>query len=526
MEKLKKYPLFNKWTLVIVLFSFIQSLCLITHGDDLFWRQKSSYNNIFTSKSENARYFTNIFTHLITSDSLCRIIIYTIFLSAFLILIAKIVNGDNPKLFFGYSFSFLSFLFLPITFYESVFNWMSGFTNYVISMVFLFMYLWFVYPILNGREPKYSKWFAIYPFFLGFLGSFCVEHVSIYNFIFGIFIILYSYKIHKKVFLPNITYIISVIIALILMFSNSTYSGVLADDPNRAGLRYFEFSFSDLSMKLYTEIIPLFAKKFWFIHLLIAFSLYIIFFKLDKSSFSKEKKRYSNISMILVVLYAIYSLFSSLFTDFQSLTYAYRVNALETAFVFLYILSIIFLSYNIFDRYRFIRISLYIISILILTAPFIIVNPVTERCFFAEYCFWILTTGEIVVYVLIELKAIDLFHFKRLLSIICACMFFSISYINVSNKICEIIRVKYIHQQIDSNSNVIEIIEIPYSEYSSDVIYMFPTYKKTETITVSDNMIEAKKRYFEYYKDYIGVDDRFDPKKFVYISIQDYFMNH
>ena len=154
MEKLKKYPLFNKWTLVIVLFSFIQSLCLITHGDDLFWRQKSSYNNIFTSKSENARYFTNIFTHLITSDSLCRIIIYTIFLSAFLILIAKIVNGDNPKLFFGYSFSFLSFLFLPITFYESVFNWMSGFTNYVISMVFLFMYLWFVYPILNGREPK------------------------------------------------------------------------------------------------------------------------------------------------------------------------------------------------------------------------------------------------------------------------------------------------------------------------------------------------------------------------------------
>ena len=67
-----------------------------------------------------------------------------------------------------------------------------------------------------------------------------------------------------------------IIIALILMFSNSTYSGVLADDPTRSDLRSFEFSFSDLSMKLYTEIIPLFDKKFWFIHLLIAFSLYII----------------------------------------------------------------------------------------------------------------------------------------------------------------------------------------------------------------------------------------------------------
>jgi F0F1-type ATP synthase membrane subunit c/vacuolar-type H+-ATPase subunit K len=69
-----------------------------------------------------------------------------------------------------------------------------------------------------------------------FFGFFCVEHVSIYNFIFGLFIILYSYKIYIKVFLANITYIISVIIALILMFSNSTYSGVLADDPTRSDL--------------------------------------------------------------------------------------------------------------------------------------------------------------------------------------------------------------------------------------------------------------------------------------------------
>lgn len=46
MEKLKKYPLFNKWILVIVLFSFIQGLCLIHHGDDLYWFQGSSYNNI------------------------------------------------------------------------------------------------------------------------------------------------------------------------------------------------------------------------------------------------------------------------------------------------------------------------------------------------------------------------------------------------------------------------------------------------------------------------------------------------
>ena len=525
MEKLKKYPLFNKWTLVIVLFSFMQGLCLIHHGDDLYWFQGSSYNNIFSSNSDNSRYFTNIITYLISSNSLCRIIIYTIFLSSLFIIIAKIVNGTHLKSFFGYSFSFISFLLIPCPYYANVFNWMSGFTNYVISMVFIFLYLWFVYPILNGRDPKYSKWFAIYTFLLGFLGSFCVEHVSIYNFIFGLFIILYSYKIYKKVFLPNITYIISVIIALILMFSNSTYSGVLADDPTRSDLRSFEFSFSDLSMKLYTEIIPLFAKKFWFIHLLIAFSLYIIYSKLDKSSFSKEKNRYSNISMILVVLYAVYSLFSSFFTDYQSLTYAYRVNALETAFVFLYILSIIYLSYILFDKYRFIRISIFMISTIFLTAPFIIVNPVSYRCFFAEYCFWILAAGEILVYVFTELKVIDLFHFKRLLSIICVCMFFSISYINVSNKICEYLRVKYIHQQIGNNSNVIEIIEIPYVEYCSDVIILFPKNNDESEIFETD-IANAKYKYFEYYKDYIGVDDRFDPKKFVYISIQDYFMNH
>jgi hypothetical protein len=101
-----------------------------------------------------------------------------------------------------------------------------------------------------------------------------------------------------------------------------------------------------------------------------------------------------------------------------------------------------------------------------------------------------------------------------------------ISYINVSNKICDNIRVKYIHQQLNEDSNSIEIIKIPYSDYSTDVIYTFPTDIEVEEIVTDDNMIGSKDRYFDYYKDYIGVDDRFDPKDFVYIPIQDYFMNH
>jgi hypothetical protein len=87
------------------------------------------------------------------------------------------------------------------------------------------------------------------------------------------------------------------------------------------------------------------------------------------------------------------------------------------------------------------------------------------------------------------------------------------------------LRVKYIHQQIDNNSNVIEIIEIPYVEYCSDVIILFPKNNDESEIFETD-IANAKYKYFEYYKDYIGVDDRFDPKNFVYISIQDYFMNH
>lgn len=525
MEKLKKYPLFNKWTLVIVLFSFIQGLCLIHHGDDLYWMQESAFNHIFAENAQDQRYFTNVITHFVTSEMILRVFVYTLFTSILLIFTAKIIDGKKQK-YIGYFTSIILFLSLPSYFYANTFNWISGFTNYIISLSILFLYIWFVYPVLNGEKLTSSKFTCIFTFILGFLGTLCVEHISIYNFCFGLFIIIYSFKKHKHIHLACITYLIAVIISLFLMFGSSMFISLVGGDHTDAGMRSFEFSLSDISLKLYTSVIPFFATKFWIIHLIISISVYVLYCKLDRSSFSKKKLHYSKAAMLIVIIYTFYSIFSSTFISIMSLTYAYRVNAIETALVFLYIISLVYLSIIIFDKYRVMRICLYIISAVFLTAPFLFVNPVSPRCFFADYVFWILIVGEILMYLFDTTNIYDSLYINKVFSLLSVLLIIFISYINVSNKICDNIRVKYIHQQLNEDSNTIEIIKIPYSDYSTDVIYTFPTDNEVEEIVTDDNMIGSKDRYFDYYKDYIGVDDRFDPKDFVYIPIQDYFMNH
>ena len=73
-----------------------------------------------------------------------------------------------------------------------------------------------------------------------------------------------------------------------------------------------------------------------------------------------------------------------------------RSVAIETAFTFIYVVAIAYLIYVFLDKNGRIRSYIYLLSTLIVTAPFLIVSPVTARCFFANKIFWMLLGGEIL----------------------------------------------------------------------------------------------------------------------------------
>ena len=187
----------------------------------------------------------------------------------------------------------------------------------------------------------------------------------------------------------------------------------------------------------------------------------------------------------------------------------------------MYIISLIYLFYLLTDRNTFTRLVIYVVSSLIVTAPFLIVNPVTPRCFFASFVFWTLTAGEISVYLLnniqISLKFDSMIKHTGILTVSFFC--FMYSYINVSNKYTDIIRINYIKEQISENSRSINLIKLPYQLYVSDYILFFNQ--------PDENNDDEKKliNYPELICRYYNIDDSLLEKQKTEISMPDYYLS-
>lgn len=187
------------------------------------------------------------------------------------------------------------------------------------------------------------------------------------------------------------------------------------------------------------------------------------------------------------------------------------VRALETAFAFIYVVAIAYNIWVYFDvRTRF-RAYLYLLSTLLVSGPFLFVSPVTARCFFVNYMFWILLCGEIFFsaaeYIKIEMA-------EKFFTAMSACAVALMMNIGISNKYCDVIRFNYIKEQVDSNAKIIQCIKLPYEEYVHDDLcldYFF------------DGILDHEQSYGKYTFMYHGIENGEDYKdKLSLIDIYDY----
>ena len=270
--------------LILIVYTFIHSCCIIITGDDFFWA-KSSISEILSANAENGRYFTNLLVYFATRFFSARLVIFFLFYLLWFIFTSKIISKSSKSSFSSLLISSVLILCIPVYISSNVVYWTSGFVNYVIGSVLFFSYYIYCKPILEAKEVEKKIYWAPLMLILGFLSSLCVENITILCDIFAIFIIILSAVKLKKVHISNITYLLGAVVGNAFMFSNNVYSTIFGGkniDPN--GFRHVEISFSDMFMKIYSEIIPFFTREFTVIHAAIAVSS--IFLYMKKVSFS------------------------------------------------------------------------------------------------------------------------------------------------------------------------------------------------------------------------------------------------
>lgn len=493
---------------VIVLYAAVTALALFMNGDDYIWYYVGRDADFNEYTAPNGRYFSNFVTTLIVRYPVFRYIFIPVTIVAFLYVLAKLLNIDKKvsevRLCFALSFLIL----IPASTYAETILWMSGFTNYVFSVVLTLIFILTLFNVLfRGREFKLYH-FLLFPV-LAVVAGLCVEHIAIYDVFLGIAAIILLRIKRKKFYVAPFFYLIPACISIALMFTNRNYSNI-AESGDDVGIRTFYFSFSDLFYNIEQFVVPNYIKRFFAVNLVIAVS-FLILYRFNTKRFKASK--YAPLCMTIVILYAAYSVFYSCYTDLVALKPDMKIRGFEVAFTFLYIVSLLYMLWVFFDGSRLIRFYFYICSTILLTAPFSFINPVTARCFFENYVFWILFSGELL-FTAVSLIGSDSSDFIR------SCFIFVASALTVfvlgaciSNKYYNDLRFDYIREQAEDPSiDRIQIIDLPYQKYVHDDL-------SDTSATDEDTSIYS---YYWLMCRYYGIDG--NDKKFTHISTSDYYV--
>jgi|GEM_PF-6489212 putative membrane protein len=447
--------------ILITAFALITALTMYFKCDDFILYYAIKEPELEYAVMPNGRYLTNALNIAVLRHPILRCFFITAVLTSVIMLMGNLINFRKDRRKTACLFSLLMLIMIPKDTYAETINWISGFTNYALSALLSFIYIYFSYKIVfrNYTPRKYS---CVPIFILAFAGGFCLETVSIYNIAFAVFILILTKRIRKKFFGTNIAYLTGAVSSFVIMMLNGNYNSV-AGGYDIAGNRKIDFSLNELYYRAFKLLVPNYCRDFWFANIVIAVSVIYIYLKTGKNF------KYGKLCSGIITSYAAYSIYSACFEPFQFFTQNMTVRAFECAFAFAYILSIAYFLIKIPDRGISVRCLTYLVSTLVVTLPFLVVSPMTPRCMFHNYLFWILLSGELFMYAFKRSSVLNSKASETLFLVLPLTVCVMICSMNISDYHYNKIRFDYLREQIESNSRALKIIQIPYLQMEDDL---------------------------------------------------------
>ena len=454
---------------LFLLFFIISGSCLILSGDDLWWCSIPTLSDFLDNYKLNGRFLTNVLSYLSCHNTVFCVVLYVLTFTGFYASAGSLLGSNYKYKWLPYASMVLIFLFAQKAFYSQIINWVSGYTNYVISLILLFIYINYTKPVFDRKKPEGGLLTAVVFLIVGFLGALCVENITIYNIIFGIFVIVFSLVVRKRVTAANITYLIGTVIGTIFMFWLFDY-GDIASNGDTMGFRGFEFTFEDIATKLYLEIIPYYACCYSYLHLIISAALLYIYFKRFQTD--SKKPKYAKICIPVIVFYCIYSFASLNLQQLVIMSNSYKVRAFECALAFIYVISLLYIVYHLLSGAKRVMSMIYLVSTIIVTGQFIVISPITLRCFFADYIFWCLFAFSLLMEAVYVSGVRDNGFIRSTAIVFIASVLGIISFFNITNKYVDNLRIDFVKEQLTHKQKNVEFIRLPYAYLSGDTAEM------------------------------------------------------
>ena len=290
-----------------IVFVILFFLCMLFPytGDDWAWGSQiglTRLSNWFDNYS--GRYFGNLIVLALTRSNLLKSFTMSFCLTGIVFLLNRLTGRQKNGIFIISSV----LLFMPIPLLRQAVVWTSGFANYTTSIFLTLIYIYYINSIYDEKEPKNSFAAAIPLALLGFANTLIVEHLTLYNVILAIYVIVLILIKFRKVFVQHIAYFIGTIAGTALMFSNSIYRSISNGSDYYRTIGGADGNIFTRAIDAYfgTVVSEGFFNNFVLNAFLVGMCL-VVWFRI-KDKLSKKLKRFGLTAITVMTAFAVFSL--------------------------------------------------------------------------------------------------------------------------------------------------------------------------------------------------------------------------
>lgn len=447
------------WLFYGLVFVLLFLLCLLFpySGDDWAWGSQLGLYRLETwFDNYSGRYFGNLIVLALTRSNLLKGIVMAFCLTGIIVLLNKL-TGEQKN---GVFILLTVLLFMPVGILRQAVVWTSGFSNYATSIFFTLIYIYYINNIYGKEKPKNSVAAALPLLIFGFANTLIVEHLTIYNVILAVYVIVFTLIKFKKVYIQHIAYFIGTVAGTALMFSNSVYRSVADGSDSYRTVDTGESLLETAYYAFLDTIVPEGFFNNFILNIFLVGTCVVIWFSLKKK-LSKKTKILGGICIAVMVAFVA----STLMLRVASLTELRLLLIAEGMATAAYILAfIVFLFILPVETNRKIKLLFILGSTGCMIAPLLVVTPIGSRCFFAPYVMMLYLAMEF--YSMFDSrvkKKCD--QYSKVTIITAAVGLIFLFYIYGTISICDKERVEKAQTDAQNGVQTVQVEELPYKKY-------------------------------------------------------------
>lgn len=437
-------------------------------GDDWAWGSEIGLERLESGfDGYNGRYLGNLLVLALTRRKFLQTL--TVAASTLCLCVMPAVYCSSLKISL-LSFSALLIFLIPKQVFVQSVVWTAGFSNYIPPILLVFAYFLIIRNTF-GEKPVYKKYIPIMTFLLGFACTLFMENVTLYAVVISFLIALYTRIKHGKLFLSHIANLVGCVLGAAIMFSNSAYSGVLAQKDRYRSTAMSEGFMPTLKGHLETIINQLFVNN---IPLIIIISVLCVILAV---SFLKKNENAKHRSVVYTTAF-LNVLTAGLICAKNRFPYwiiavgnekSSNMTVLFFAFIVcIYCLSVLLsVIVCVTDNDKKFSILLLLISAPVLIAPLLIVNPIGPRCFMPPYFMMSAFCVGLFDYLQREIRLSEIMNKGIMLSswaVSLAIFIFAFSVYSTVHTYA-VKRDEYVIKQVEKGESVVIVCKLPYGSY-------------------------------------------------------------